>query len=249
MNESINLKKHWYKTWWGITLIAVFYAILVIALAFGFLIFNYWRLIKAGRGSELMRQFYPQTTQQENADILAIRTALETNDDPFLGNPEAPLVIVAFFDFKCPYCKAQDAVLKQVTAKYAQKVKIIFKDFPVEISYPGTTKLSAIASCAHEQGGYWAFASYFFANQDTLPVDLSSEMIDNMSIEFGVDPAKMRECLASDRGAVEARKDFADGNFYGVSKGTPTYFINGYILAGAVPFENWEAIIKQYDNL
>ncbi len=246
MIEPIQEKKHWYKTWWGTTLIIVFYLALVVALALGFLIFNYWRLVKSGRGAELQTKFYPQIAYQETAEILAIRAALENGDDPFLGNPEAPLIIVAFFDFKCPFCKAQDDVLKQVVAKYGQKVKIIFKNFPVEFTYPGTTKLSAIAECAHEQGAYWAFASYFFANQDTLPADFPMETVDNLSDEYGIDKQKMRECVSSDRGGLEARKDFSDGNFYGISKGTPTYFINGRILAGSVPFENWETIITQY---
>lgn len=241
---NLPVKKHWYKTWWGATLIVLLYVFIVIAIAFGLLIFNYWRMIKNGQGADLQKRFYQQTVQAESPEILKARAQLETSDDPALGNANADLVIVEFLDFKCPICKAQAPVLQKLASKYGFKIKIIFRDFPIESTHPGASQLAEIASCASEQGGYWPFSDYFFANQDALTAELTEDQIYQLTDQFGLDRVKMKDCLDNDRGRKEWLKDYQDAVLYGLKKGTPTYFINGHIFAGAIPFEKWEEIIK-----
>jgi len=239
-------KQHWFKTWWGISILIVLYAFIVLALAFVFLAWNYWRIVKSGQGAVLQKQFYSQYSKPapESAEVVAARQSLETKDDPYLGNANAEWVIVEFLDFKCPICKAQAPVLQKLSAKYGYKIKIILRDFPMESVHPGASQLAAIASCAHEQGAFWFFSDYFFANQDTLPAEIPAETIDNLSDEVGIDKAIMRECLASGRGRIEESKDYADAVKNGVNRGTPTYFINGLMVGagGAAPMEFWEKL-------
>lgn len=238
------MKKHWYKSWWGATLIVVLYIFVVAVIAFGLLIYNYWHQIKNGQGAILQKNFYQQTAEVESPEILKARAQLETTDDPALGNPNADLVIVEFLDFKCPICRAQAPIMQKLAAKYGYKIRIIFRDFPIESTHPGTSQLASIASCAAEQGGYWPFADYFFANQDALTAELTDEQINLLTDEFGLDKMKMKDCLVTERGRNEWRKDYQDAVLYGLKEGTPTFFINGYIFAGAIPFDKWEEIIK-----
>lgn len=241
-------KQHWYKTWWGVTILVVLYSFIVLALAFAILIWNYWKIVKSGQGTVLQQQFYSQYYKPapESSEVIAARQSLETADDPYLGNANADWVIVEFLDFKCPFCKAQAPVIQQLAAKYGYKIKIILRDFPMESVHPGAGQLAAIASCAHEQGAYWFFSDYFFANQDSLPAEISADTIDILSDEVGIDKAKMRGCLASGRGRAESTKDYADAVKNGVSRGTPTYFMNGKMVGegGSVSKEIWEKLFK-----
>jgi protein-disulfide isomerase len=237
--------KHWYSTWWGVTILVASVLIAAAILAFGLLIFSYWREVKSGNTEYFRQKFYQQAQKTEDPEITALRVVLETTDDPFLGYINAPNVIVEFIDHKCPICKAQDTVMRQIESKYYYKLKIIVRDFPMESVHEGTTQYAAIASCAHEQGGYSLVSNLFFSNQDTLPTELTDDEIANMSDSFGLDKTKMRECLDSGRGRTEVMKDYSDAVEAGLTKGTPTYFVNGYKLEGAVPFATWEELFQK----
>lgn len=237
--------KHWYSTWWGVTILVASVLIAAAIMAFGLLIFSYWREVKSGNTEYFRQKFYQQAQQAEDPKVTALREVLETTDDPYLGNVSAQNVIVEFIDHKCPICKVQTSVMQQVAAKYGYALKIITRDFPMESVHEGTTQYAAIASCAHEQGGYSLVSNLFFSNQDVLPTELSSDEIGNMSDSFGLDKAKMLECVNSGRGRTEVMEDYSDAIEAGLAKGTPTYFVNGYMLEGAVPFASWEELFQK----
>lgn len=247
--------KHWYSTWWGVTILALSVLIAAALIAFGLLIFNYWHAVKSGRGEALQNNFYGQTQTTEDPAITVLRKTLETTDDPYMGNAAAPIVIVEFADLKCPYCKKQDDVMWQIAKKYGYGVKIIFRDFPVESAHEGAIQFAAIASCANEQGGYSAVAKFFFDNQDDLPTELSSDEIGNMSDSFGLDKSKMLDCVNSGRGKTEAMQDYSDlvKSVKSASiAGTPIFFVNGVIFAdtdgtnkGYIPLAIWEQLFQK----
>ncbi|MDD2758072.1 MAG: DsbA family protein [Patescibacteria group bacterium] len=241
------VKIHWFKTWWGITIIAFLCFLIAAALAFTALIFNYWKTIKSGQGALLQQKFGAQYGQAQTEDpaVVLARKELETADDPYLGNATADTVIVEFSDFKCPICKAEAPVLQQLAGKYGYKIKIIVRDFAMESVHTGASRLAEVASCANEQGGYWLFSDYFFANQDSLGADFNSAAVDRLVDEYGLDKSKMRNCLETGRGRIEASKDYTDGYKNGVSRGTPTFFVNGHKLEGFVSLETWEKVFKE----
>lgn len=236
--------KHWYSKWWGVTILVVLCVVFAALIAFALLAFNYWQMIKSGQGEMIKQRFYSEAAvEQETPEIKAAREALETSDDPYLGNINGELTIVEFMDFKCPICRGQMSELERVAGKYGYKVKVIVRDFPMESAHSGTSRLHEIASCANEQGLYWLFSDYFFANQDTLS-SMTAEAINQLIDQFGGDKSKMNNCLETGRGRMEVSRDYTDGYKYGVKRGTPTFFVNGRIVGegGAVPFETWEKL-------
>ncbi|MCX6781680.1 MAG: thioredoxin domain-containing protein [Candidatus Magasanikbacteria bacterium] len=246
MNGFSAVKKHWYSSWWGIALLVFLCIFFAAFIALAVLVFNYWQALKSGQGEMLANQFAQQSAvvQGEDPKITEARKVLETTDDPYLGSQNAGLVIVEFMDFKCPICKAQAPEIMRLIGKYGYKIKVIIRDFPMESVHPGTSRLAEIASCANEQGAYWSFSDYFFANQDALGTEMPLATVEQLCDEFGVDKIKMGDCLEMGRGRTEVNTDYTDAYRNGVTRGTPTYFINGQIFEGAVPFESWEKLFK-----
>lgn len=237
-------KKHWYTKWWGITILVVACLLVASALALGALIFTYMQAVKSGKVPANLNAGNQAVILTDTPEIQKVRLELETADDPTLGNQNAPLVVVEFMDFKCPICKAQASVVQQLISKYGYNVRLIVRDFPMESVNTGAARLAEIASCANEQGGYWLFSDYFFANQDSLGTDISTEALNALVDEFGLDKSKMLNCLSTGRGRTEVSKDYTDGYKNGISRGTPTYFINGRRFDGAIPLDGWEKLLK-----
>jgi len=167
--------------------------------------------------------------------------AASADDDPVLGLKDAPVEIIEFSDFQCPFCgKFFSETLPLLKQKYIDtgKAKIIFRDFPLGF-HQFAQKAAEASECADEQGKYWAMHDKIFGNQSAL--DTAS--LKKYAQEIGLDTAKFNACLDSGQFASEVQKDLADGQSYGVS-GTPSFFINGISLVGAQPFSAFEQIIE-----
>jgi protein-disulfide isomerase len=157
---------------------------------------------------------------------------------PSRGPEGAKITIVEFSDFQCPYCsKAEDAVT-QVAEKYAGKVRIVFRHYPLSF-HENAPKAAQASMCANEQGKFWEMHKQLFANQSALSV----EALKGHAKSIGLDGAKFDACLDSDKmkGVVDA--DTKDGEAAGVN-GTPAFFINGKLLSGALPFSEFEKVIN-----
>ena len=159
--------------------------------------------------------------------------------DPVRGVASAPITIVEFSDYQCPFCARVNPTLEQVRKTYGDKVKIIFKDFPLP-NHPQAPKAAEAAHCAGEQGKYWEMHDHMFANQRALNVP----ELKQYASALGLDAAKFGQCLDSGKHAAAVRAGFALGERMGVNS-TPTLYINGRPLIGAMPFENFKAIIDE----
>jgi len=156
---------------------------------------------------------------------------------PSKGPANAPVTIVAFSDFECPYCSKANESLDQVLETYGDKVRIVFRDFP--LSFHANAKKAAEAGhCADDQGKFWEMHDKMFENQRALQVD----DLKAYAKEVGVDAAKFDACLDEGKKADLVAKNMADGEAVGVT-GTPAFFINGKMLAGALPFEEFQKVI------
>jgi protein-disulfide isomerase len=239
----------WYKTGWGIAVLGLMGLLLVGAVTFSVITIKFWWQIKQGNGNLLQQQVYSgfdrqkQSTVSEKVD----RTILENGDFPFLGNPNAPITIVLFGDFRCPNTKNAWPILQRLLGKYSYKVKLIYRHFPGESIHPGANKLSQIGVCAYKQGQdkYWGVHNYLFSNQNSLPTYLGPQDLSTLASETGLDMNKLNECLGSSEALIKINRDYADGVRFGVG-GTPTFFINGQKIEGVIPWEAWEGFVKQF---
>jgi protein-disulfide isomerase len=158
-------------------------------------------------------------------------------DGPSKGDPNAPVTIVEFSDFECPFCgRAEDAVNK-VMDTYKGKVRLVYRDYPLEF-HAKAQKASEAALCAGDQGKYWEMHAKLFANQKALePAQLKQH-----AKEVGVDSGKFDKCLDGGDKKQDVDKHKKAGEEAGVT-GTPAFFINGRPLTGAQPFEKFKEII------
>jgi protein-disulfide isomerase len=165
------------------------------------------------------------------------RMAIDTANAPVRGNVNAPVTIVEFSDFQCPFCGRARPTVNKVRETYGDKVRILFRDFPLQM-HPQATKAAEAAACAGDQGKFWEMHDWMFANQGKLQVpDLKQHAAD-----MGIKADAFGECLDSGKYASRWQQGLADGTQYGVS-GTPAFFINGRPLMGARPFEDFAQVI------
>jgi len=153
------------------------------------------------------------------------------------GGAKAPVTIVMFSDYECPFCKRGEDVIDQVMKTYGDKVRLVFRDYPLPMHAQARPAAEA-AACAHEQGKYWEYHNKLFSNQSKL----SDTDLKGYAKELGLDEAKFAKCLSDKPHTAAIDKDVADGSKVGVN-GTPAFFINGRMLSGAQPFEKFKEII------
>ena len=179
------------------------------------------------------------------------------DDDPVLGDKNAPITIVEFSDYECPFCKRHfDETLPQLVKNYVDtgKVKIVFRDFPLSFHDPMATKEAAAANCAGKQGGDTAYFKYhdeIFTRTKSNGNGLSEADLTTIATDLGLNLNSFNTCLADPAQTDEVKKDIADGTVAGAS-GTPTFVIgkttsngeiDGDLVVGAQPYAAFQAII------
>lgn len=167
-------------------------------------------------------------------EIRAWSLVTPRQDDIVLGSSTAPVTIVAFTDFHCPYCKIMQPTLQSLLAHYGDRIRLVHKDFPISRRHPQSLRAHEAARCAMEQDGFWAYHDKLMASTSSG----ETEQLMAYARETGLDDERLRLCLESGHHAQSVRQDIEEGIRLGVS-GTPTFFINGRILRGAHPLESF----------
>ena len=186
---------------------------------------------------EELRTKYGVVVQLPYPDVPRINVSVD--DDPSIGPADAPITIVQFADYQCPYCgRAQDAV-DQVLKDYEGKVRFVFRDFPLSF-HQQATPAAVAANCAGKQDKFWSIHRGIMKDQRAL----SDADLEKLATEAGVDLAKWNDCRKDSSMTDEINKDEKDGAEAGVS-GTPAFFINGIFLNGAQPYDKFKAIIDR----
>ena len=168
------------------------------------------------------------------------RVAVSTDGAPARGGAKAPVTIVEFSDFHCPFCKRVVPTLKELETKYGDKVKLVFRDYPIDQLHPGARKAHEAARCAGDQGKFWAYHDVLFANDS----DSSPQRLKAYAQQVGLDVAKFDQCVQSGKSKDLVQKDVEEAGRLGVN-GTPAFFINGELLSGAQPLENFVRVIDR----
>jgi protein-disulfide isomerase len=166
-----------------------------------------------------------------------VRADVDDPSSPAKGPAGAPVTIVEFSDFQCPYCSRVNPAIAQTMQTYGDQVRVVFRQFPLNI-HPQAQKAAEGSLCANDQGKFWELHDAMFADQRNLSVDQIKAKAAAVSLEA----ESFATCLDSGKYAPKVAADMAAGSAAGVS-GTPALFVNGRFLNGAVPFEQIAKLI------
>jgi len=155
------------------------------------------------------------------------------------GNADAPITIVEFSDYQCPFCHQVEPTIEAVLAKYGDKVRLAYRDFPLRNIHEHAELAAEASRCAVEQGKFWEYHDQLFK-----ATNLDKAALVGYARDAKLDPAKFDSCLTGDKYKAEIDKDIEDGRKAGVS-GTPTFFINGISTSGAQQQDAFTRIIDE----
>lgn len=155
--------------------------------------------------------------------------------DHFFGRFEAPVQMIVYSDFQCPFCADFAQTMKQVEKEFSDKVAVVFRHYPLA-GHRQAKKAAQASECAAEQGQFWQMHDKLFA--DNAAKRMSVEQFKKNAADLGLDQNKFNQCLDSERFEAKVAEQMAEGQKAGVT-GTPTIFLNGNIYPGAYPFEDF----------
>ncbi len=156
------------------------------------------------------------------------------------GPKDAPVTIVEFSDFQCPYCSRVIGTLKEVVRLYPQQVRLAFRDFPIASLHPKAQKAAEAARCAGEQGKFWEYHDILFESQ----AQATTADFKRFAGQLKLDAGRFAACLDSGKHAAAVAADVQEGTRLGIT-GTPTFFINGRLVVGALPLETFQRLIER----
>jgi protein-disulfide isomerase len=159
--------------------------------------------------------------------------------DPVRGAATAPITIVEYSDYQCPFCARVNPTLDKVRATYGDKVRIVFKDFPLP-NHKEAPKAAEAAHCAGDQGKYWEMHDRLFGNQQQLVIPVLKQH----AVDLKLDAAAFGECLDSGKHTMRVTESMRIGEQMGVQS-TPTLYVNGRPVIGAQPFEYFQSVIDE----
>ncbi len=167
------------------------------------------------------------------------RVEVGVGNSPSKGPANAPVTIIEFTDYQCPFCAKARPATSQIMDTYKNNVRYVVRNFPLDF-HNFAKKAAEAALCANEQKKYWEYSKKLWENQNTLDV----ESLKKYASELKLDTQKFNDCLDTDKTLAEVLKDQQEGAKAGVT-GTPAFFINGQILTGAQPFDAFKKVIDQ----
>ncbi|MBI3412848.1 MAG: DsbA family protein [Candidatus Aenigmarchaeota archaeon] len=201
--------------------------------------------------------FVPKSSGVTTTTTTAVqqRASISVDDDPSLGDANAPITVVEFSDFQCPFCRASYRdVLPELKTNYVStgKVKFVYRDFPLVQIHPAALPAAEAGECADEQKKFWEMHDKIFDEQNKQgqgTITFTKDNLKSWAAEIGLDAPKFNGCLDSEKYKSEVQKDLSDGQAAGV-QGTPTFFVgnekDGYIvIPGAVPYNAFKKVIDQ----
>ncbi len=189
---------------------------------------------------EKARELFERLRKENNVSVKLTEPRKQVEaSGPARGRADAKVTIVEFSDFECPFCSRAHDVVEQVMQQYAGKVKLTFRHYPLPF-HPNAQKAAEASMCAHDQGKFWEYHDVLFQNREALGVD----SLKKYAADLKLDTAKFNQCLDGNTKADLVKADFEAGGKVGVN-GTPAFFINGIMISGAQPIEEFKRIIDQ----
>jgi len=169
-----------------------------------------------------------------------VRVAVSTDGAPIRGAAAAPVTLVEFSDFHCPFCNRAQATLKQVLEHYPGKVRLVYRDFPLDRLHPQASQAAEAARCANDQGKFWEYHDVLYTNAPRG----ASEDLHRYAEQVGLDVPKFDQCVSTGAHRAGVQRDMEEGSRLGVT-GTPAFFVNGRPLQGAQPLDTFVRVIEE----
>jgi len=163
---------------------------------------------------------------------------VEVGDAPRLGSESAPVQIIEFADYECPYCQQVNADLTKLREQFRDSVSVTYKDFPLPM-HPLAARAAEAARCAGAQGKFWEFHDSLFETKRLQVSDLKEQ-----ARKLKLDTARFDQCLDSGEQAAAVKKDSKEGQRLGL-QGTPSFFINGHFMSGAIGYMKLRDTVMQ----
>jgi prolipoprotein diacylglyceryl transferase len=160
--------------------------------------------------------------------------------DRVKGPADAPVTILEFSDFQCPYCKTASETVKQVLAAYPDKVKFIYRHFPLSAIHQDAQYAAEAAECAGDQGKFWEMSDVIFANQGKL----SEADLNKYAKDLKLDMGEFGDCLHDGKFKAKVEADIKSANEYGIG-GTPSFFVGDRFVSGGATLEDFKALIDE----
>ncbi len=176
----------------------------------------------------------------ENSPRKVTRYPVDADDDPAYGPADAPITIIEFSDFQCPYCQKWHAEVWPLLQKeYGDRIRLVYRDFPLYSIHPEAGPAAEAANCAGDQNMYWEYHTLLFSGESTLGAETYQTYAEHLQLDMSL----FSECVESQKYKDEVSADFNYAGEIGIQS-TPTFFINGVALIGAQPFEVFQEIIN-----
>jgi protein-disulfide isomerase len=172
------------------------------------------------------------------------RSKIQMNDAPSLGDPKAAVTLVEYSDFECPVCRSLHDALRGLLPNYAGKVRVVFKDFPLEQLHPWARTAALAGRCAYQQDpkAFWKMYDFIYDNQEIISAANAWTKMMDYAAQSSVDADAFKTCMASPEAGAAVNASRANGQLLDVNS-TPTVFVNGRRIVGADP-----RLLEQYIN-
>ncbi|MDD5071319.1 MAG: thioredoxin domain-containing protein [Patescibacteria group bacterium] len=225
-------QKKWYTKWWGILLILFLTLFLIVLVALIFYIADTANRMKSGQwqNDKMLADLSQYQAPKINPTITGA-------NNYWLGSAKPKITIVEFADFDCPLCQNSFFNIREISLRYKNDVKIIFRDYPI---YENSVNLALAGRCAGEQGLFWLMHDKLYAQQGKFELN----QLPDFANQIGANITKFNDCLSNEKYLNDIKKDYADGQSLEI-RGTPTWFINGYKIEGDIPYDLFIQIIEE----
>lgn len=226
-SDNTTSPKRWYHHWWLwlLTLVVFWFAVP-------------WILSWLWPQSQITGNGFTARPGQSEVNAPAVVDVV-TKTDPSLGPIDAPVTIVEFGDFQCPFCRASASVIRQVVRQNQEAVRLIYRDFPVLEIHDQAVVSAEAAACASAQGKFWEYHDLLFAGQDKLSDLFYKELATSLKLNL----TTFEACRAGHTYLSKISENLKAGVTAGVH-GTPTWFVNGRKIEGVLSQSEWQSIIN-----
>lgn len=196
--------------------------------------------LKSIQAGQLQDELVASLREKSDVEVRLepLRVPIELTQAPLRGPADAPVTIVEFSDFQCPFCKQIQPIIQELRQRYAKQVNWRFKDLPLISIHPGAQSAAEAARCAGEQGKFWEYRDALFQADQ-----ISVEMHKGVAESLGLDSEPFLACLQSAKFREAVQADSKEAQDLGIG-GTPTFVINGIVLSGAQPLEEFTRVIE-----
>ena len=241
-------KKPFIKTPLGNSVLVIGGTVLLLILGFIITTGYYFIRIKTGTADEIAQRFAGEfssdsslQTLDKEFSISDVKNAIHPYN-PTKGKSSAPITILVFEDFECPFCQKSYPIFKKAVEEFGPAVRVVFKHFPLSSIHERAIPAGIASSCAFEQKKFWEYRDDLFETNK-----LKDDALTKSAQKIGLNMVKFNECVKSQKNLGYTHQDLQDGLIFGV-KGTPTYIINNTKIEGVVTSDQWRTLLVDQLN-